>query len=678
MRNTIVSCLLFLVPMGLIAQPAHADLDKNQEQGLHLDWINKNVKPTDDFFSYSNGQWQTMNPIPSSFSRWGVFNLVQNRNNEIIKSVLESPIDKNTEPMGSDMQKAKDFYFSGMDEATINKVGFQPLNDEFKQIDTIKDKAELQRVIAHLQMIGVDALFGFSQMQDFKNSQQVIGAAFQGGLGLPDRDYYLKTDEEFVKIRQAYLKHLTAMFILLGDDAKNASTQADTVLAIETILAKASMSLIDQRDPNAVYHMKTSEELQQITPNFSWPHYFADIGHPEIKQINLATPDFFKVMDTQLAQLPLTQWKTYLRWHLIDSFAPYLSTEFVNEDFKMMSLLGGAKELKPRWMRVIGTEDGALGFAVGKLYVQKEFPPQAKKEAVEILANIRQTFRKELQQVTWMAPSTRKAAINKLDKMEFRVGYPEQWRDYSALSIDRGPYVLNVLRSAVFLSQRELNKIGKPVDKNEWEMTPQTVNAYYDPSNNSLNIPAGILQPPFFEVAAPPAVNYGAMGFVMGHEMTHGFDDEGARFDAEGNLKNWWDAEDFKRFKLATQCISDQYSQYTVNGNLHVQGPLVTGEATADLGGLILAYHAFQASKDFKQAKDIEGFTPTQQFFLGASHLWAMNSRPEALSISIITDPHPPEMFRVNGTLANMTEFAEAFNAAKNSPMVSAQRCVIW
>lgn len=515
-------------------------------------------------------------------------------------------------------------------------------------------------------------------MQDFKNSEEMIGAAMQGGLGLPDRDYYLKEDSKFKQIRDAYVNHVAKMFELLGDSPDKAAAEANTVMKLETQMAKVSMSQIDQRDPHAIYHIMNQAKLMTVTPDFSWPDYFSAIGQAQIKSINLAMPDFFKDMDKQLKSVSLQDWKTYMRWHLIDAFASFLSQPFVDQNFKMAAVLTGTEKILPRWKRVVRTENSALGFAIGKMYVERYFSSEDKKQALEILKNIRAVLREDIQTLSWMTPATRKAALKKLDMMEDRVGYPSKWWDYSKLKIDRGPYVLNVIRANEFLINRDLNKIGKPIDRSEWVMTPQTINAYYDPSMNNLNIPAGILQSPFFDSNAPAAVNYGAIGFVMGHEMTHGFDDQGAQFDGHGNLKNWWTPSDLEKFKKATQCIVNQYSQYVVDGDLHVQGKLVVGEATADLGGITLAYRAFKRSKEYKNAPTIAGLTPEQQFFLSTAHVWALNIRPQQLRNQVTTDPHPPAEYRVNGSLANIPQFQEAFNISNDSPMVNKNRCVIW
>lgn len=666
--------LLLLIPPFLQAQPQV----ESQAEALHTDWLDKTINPNENFYSYANGEWQKKNPIPPEHVSWGTFYLLEEKMQKLIRNlVTEMAKTPNPKP-GSIEQKVGDFYASGMNESLINQVGVTPLASEFKRIESIKTVQDLQDVIAHLHMIGVDAVFGFTDMQDFKNSQKMIGAAMQGGLGLPDRDYYFKSDEKFKAIRKSYVDHVAKMFQLLGDSPTQSSSEAQKVMEIETNLAHSSLTQTEQRDPYTIYHFMNKEELQKATPNFSWPSYFKEIEQPQIESINLAMPAFFKNFNNMLQTVSIEDWKIYLRWQLIDAFASYLSEPYVSENFHMSSVINGALKIQPRWKRVINAENSALGFAIGKIYVEKYFPPSSKQEVQEILHNIRLALSQDLKTLTWMTQPTREAALKKLQHMEERVGYPDKWWDYTNLTIDRGPYVLNVIRTNLFLARRELNKIGKPVDRTEWEMTPQTVNAYYDPSMNNINLPAGILQPPFFDPKAPPAINYGAIGFVVGHEITHGFDDKGALFDEKGNLQNWWKPEDLKKFQAATNCILNQFSTYKVNGDIPVQGSLVVGEATADLGGLTLAYRAFKNSDAYKQAKTIEGFTPDQQFFLGAAHVWANNIRPEQARNLALTDPHPPMMYRVNGTLANMPEFQTAFNIPKGSPMANVKQCIIW
>ncbi|HUN71009.1 MAG TPA: M13 family metallopeptidase [Steroidobacteraceae bacterium] len=661
--------------LGLSATTlAAAAADKD---ALHPSWLDRQVSPAQNFFQYANGGWQKHNPIPAAYSSWGTFNILQINNEKVIRRLIEHAASAHAAP-GSTEQKVGDFYASGMDEKLIDRVGAGPLSPEFDDIVAVSTVKELEQAVAHLQMIGVDAMFGIGEMQDFKDSSKVIGIAAQGGLGLPDRDYYLKQDPKFQQIRTEYVAHVARTFQLLGDGRDLAAREAAIVMQIETGLAQASMSRIEQRDPHAIYHVMDLAQLDQSTPNFSWRDYFREIGYPQVTRINLAMPKFFGALGKDLRSVPLDEWRVYLRWRLADAFAPYLSKPFVDEDFRMQSVLTGAQKLRPRWQRVVTAEDDALGFAIGKLYVEKEFPPSSKAQVLGILHNVRAALKSDLSTLPWMTPATRTAAVAKLDLMGERIGYPDKWRDYSTLRIDRGPYVLNVMRANEFEQRRELNKIGKPVDLSEWFMTPQEVNAYYAPPMNNINFPAGILQPPFFDPKAPAAVNYGAVGWVMGHEMTHGFDDHGAQFDGHGNLKNWWTPEDAKRFHAATTCISDQFSTYTVDGNLHVQGKLVTGEETADLGGLMLAWRAFHASSAYKRAKTIDGFTPDQQFFIGAAHVWADSTRPAEERRLVTIDPHAPPRYRVNGTIANLPQFQQAFHIPADSPMVNAHRCVIW
>ncbi|MGH8200275.1 MAG: M13 family metallopeptidase [Steroidobacteraceae bacterium] len=666
--------LLFILGLAGAALAADARADRDP---LHPSWFDTRVSPTQNFFEFANGGWQKRHPIPAAYATWGTFNILQVHNEKIIRQIIENAAGEHA-AVGSTEQKVGDFYASGMDTQLIDRLGLGPLSPELDGIAAVRNLADLEREVSHLQMIGVDAMFGIGDMQDFKDSSQVIGVAGQGGLGLPDRDYYLKQDPKFKQIRAEYLAHVARTFELLGDGQPLAAHEAGIVMAIETRLAQASMSRVEERNPRAIYHVMNLVELDRSTPNFSWSDYFREIGYPQIRSINLAMPKFFGALGRNLRSVPLEQWKTYLRWRLIDAFAPYLSLPFVDEDFRMQSVVTGAKQLLPRWQRVVNAEDDALGFAIGKLYVEKEFPPSSKAQVLAILHNIRAALKSDLATLPWMSPATRQAALAKLDLMGERIGYPDKWRDYSQLRIDRGPYVLNVMRANEFEQRRELRKIGKPVDLDEWHMTPQEVNAYYSPAMNNINFPAGILQPPFFDPTAPMAVNFGAAGWVMGHEMTHGFDDHGAQFDGHGNLKNWWTPDDSKRFHAATSCISDHFSTYTVDGDFHVQGKLVTGEETADLGGLTLAWRAFHASSAYKNAKTVDGFTPDQQFFLGAAHVWADNTRSAEARRLVTIDPHAPPQYRVNGTIANMPQFQEAFHVPAGSPMVNAQRCVIW
>jgi putative endopeptidase len=668
----LTACLL-LSPAVMAAAPPTPE----QTATLHLDWIDHGVDPAQDFFRFANGAWLRDNPIPAEYSGWGVDRILMRQNQDFIRQLLESAAAGGAAP-GSEERKIGDFYASGMDEAAIEQAGLEPLRPELERIAALSHRSELAAELAHLQRIGVDAVFGLGQMQDFKDSSQVIGYATQGGLGLPDRDYYLKRDRKFAGIRREYLAHLRRSFGLLGDTPAAAAREARTVLAFETRLARASMPAEQQRDPRAIYHPMDRAALARAAPALDWAVYLDAAGLPQLQSLNLAMPHFFAAASRELRRTPLADWRCYLRWHLAEAFSPYLSKAFVDEAFRLTQVLQGTKEQLPRWRRVANAEDRALGFAVGHLYVQQKFPPEARQQVLDILHGIRAALRDDLRSLPWLSEATRARALEKEQLIEERIGYPDAWRDYSSLVVDRGSWVLNVLRANAFASARELAKIGKPVDRKDWDMTPQEVNAYYDPSMNNINFPAGILQPPYFDPAAPAAVNYGAIGAVIGHEITHGFDDEGSQFDGRGNLSDWWTAADKQRFQAGVDCIADQFSQYTVDGGLHVKGKLVTGEAIADLGGLLLALRAFQASPGAAEAPAIGGYTPLQQLFISYGHSWADIDRPEQAREYAVSNPHPIAEFRVNGILANVAAFREAFKVPADSPLVKPDACVIW
>jgi putative endopeptidase len=648
--------------------------------GLYLDWMDRSVSPAADFFRFANGGWLKSHPIPRDRSYWGVDSVLEQENQTFIRDLVES-LGREDWPAGSPQRKVADFYRSGMDEKAIDAAGTQPLEPELARIAAVSTPADLEEEIAHLQTIGVTAPLSLGQMQDFKDSTQVIAVVTQSGLGLPNRDYYLK--DEFKAARKAYVGHVARMLVLLGDTPALAARESKTVMELESRLADASMSDVEQRNPHSVYHPMTLDKAQALTPHLEWHSLLLHAGHPEIASLNVGMPEFFRAVDRELARTPIADWKTYLRWQLLDAYAPFLSKPFVDEDFRMTSALTGAEELQVRWLRVLRAEDQAIGFAIGEIYVARKFSPAAKQAAISLVARVRDALRADLATLAWMTPATRAAAAAKLDLMQLRVGYPDRWRDYSGLVIDRGPYALNVMRANTFEFDRQLAKVGKPVDRSEWYMTPQTVNAYYDPSMNSLNVPAGILQRPYFDASWSDAVNYGATGAAVGHEMTHGFDDEGAQFDGYGNLEDWWAPADLAKFRAATRCISDQYSGFTVAGGLHVQGDLVTGEAAADLGGLILAFRAMQAANEAGDAPaaadpSMGGFTRDQVFFIAFAHSWASAIRPQQAEELVTTDPHPPADDRTNATLANSPEFQRAFAIPAPGPMVKKDRCVIW
>jgi putative endopeptidase len=643
--------------------------------------LDKSCKPCDDFFKFANGGWIEHNPIPAAYPRWGNFNKLDEQNQSKLREILEDAAKPGKAAKAGNEKKIGDFYASGMDTDRIEAEGVKPLAAEFARIDQINDLPSLQSAIAHLQSLGVRAPFGFGARQDFKNSTQVIGQAGEAGLGLPDRDYYLKDDEKSKQVRDAYAAHVQNMFALLGDEADKAAAEAKVVMSIETRLAQVSMTRVQRRQPEAVYHKMEVAQLNEMTPNFSWPAYFKGINHPEITTVNLDNPEFFKEVNKDLTDIPLADWKTYLRWHLIDVASPFLSSKFEQEDFNFNKVLTGTQEMLPRWKRVVRATDRSLGEALGQIYVQKTFTPEAKARALAMVGNLIAALKSDLTTLAWMSETTRQRATTKLEAFAKKIGYPDKWRDYTALSVDRGPYVLNVLRANQFAFNYNLGRIGKPVDRMQWGMTPPTVNAYYNPSMNEIVFPAGIMQPPFFDAQADDAINYGGMGAVIGHEMTHGFDDQGAKFDSQGNLENWWTAEDLKNFQQRTACIVKQFDSYEVEPGLHENGKLVAGESIADLGGLTLAYAAFKKSLEGKpRPKEIDGFTPEQRFFLGWAQIWASNVRPEYARLQTQVDPHPLGRFRVNGPLSNMPEFAQAFGCKAGDTMVRppSDRCQIW
>ena len=642
--------------------------------------MDRSANACGDFYEYADGGWLKRNPVPPEYSTWGSFNELEEKNREALRTILERLAADQAAPAGSEPRKLGDFYAACMDETAIEAAGIAPLRPEIDRIEAIRSKATLQAELARLHLRGVNALFQFGSEQDRKNSSEVIAAAVQGGLGLPDRDYYTKTDDASKKIRDQYVEHVRRMFQLAGDDPPRAQLEARLILGIETKLAEASMTRVELRDPEATYHRTATAQLRKLTPGFSWIAYFRDIGASGIAAVNVQQPKFFEALARTLKDVPLSDWKVYLRWHLLDAAAPYLSSGFVHEDFDFnQRILQGTEEILPRWKRCVRATDNALGFALGKLYVAERFPPESKARADEMVRNLIAALREDLETLPWMGPETRQAAIAKLDAFATKIGYPEKWRDYSALAVERGPYVVNVFKGADFESKRDLAKIGKPVDRTEWEMTPPTVNAYYAAPRNEIVFPAGILQPPFFDGKADDAVNYGAIGAVIGHEMTHGFDDEGRKFDAQGNLVNWWTPEDQKNFEERATCVEKQFDAYVVEGDLHENGKLVLGESIADLGGLSIALRAYQKSRAGKPpAPEILGLTDLQRFFIGWARVWATNDRPEFARLMVNVNPHPLDRFRAIAAPSNLAEFARAFSCKPGDPMVRAQVCRIW
>jgi putative endopeptidase len=641
--------------------------------------LDKTCKPCDDFFQFAMGGWMKNNPIPPEYSSWGSFTVLADKNQQALRQILEAA-EKSNAPAGSNERKIGDFYASCMDTATIEAAGTKPIDAVLQRIAETTNARGLPALAAQLQQQGIGVLFRFTSGQDAKESTQVIAIALQGGLGLPERDYYLREDDKSKKLRDDYTKHAAKMFELLGDTPDKAAAEAMTVLNLETSLAKASMANVDLRDPIKTYHKMKLAEVQSLTPDLSWDSYLKTAGHAAVTEMNVAQPDFFKALDAQLTSTPLEDWKTYFRWHVLDAAAPALPETFVNEDFDFRGrILTGAKQIQPRWKRCVQATDRNLGEALGQVYVQKYFPPEAKAHALEMVHNLIAALRDDLKTLPWMGPETRAQATAKLEAFTVKIGYPDKWRDYSALKVDRSSYLQNLQRGAEFEFQRRLNKIGQPVDRTEWGMTPPTVNAYNNSSMNEIVFPAGIMQPPFYDPKADDAVNYGGMGAVIGHEITHGFDDHGSQFDGRGNLKNWWSPDDLKNFKERAQCVSDQFDGYVVDGDLHENGKLVLGESIADLGGLTISYAAYEKSLQGKpRPPDKDGFSPEQQFFLGWAQVWGANERLEFARLMANTNPHPLPRFRGNGPLSNIAEFAQAFTCKKGDAMVRAQVCKIW
>jgi putative endopeptidase len=685
-RMWIAAIFIFLTcaSIGILRaaqEPGAAKPPNPVSHGIDLTILDKTCKPCEDFYHYASGEWLAKNPVPAAYPSWGRFNELAERNRELLHQILEGAAANTKATAGSNEQKIGDFYASCMDEKQINAAGAKPLEAEFAQIESIRSPGQLQAEIARLQGLGVGALFEFGSTQDEKDSSQVIGGADQGGLGLPDRDYYTKTDDKSKEIRQQYEEHVAKMLALAGDDAAKASVDAKAIVDLETKLAEASLTRVERRDPEKTYHKMNRSDLRALTPNWSWEDYFQEIGYPNIDSVDVSAPKFFETINQALKGTTLETWKTYLRWHLVNSAAPYLSDPFVDENFNFNGrVLQGTKELLPRWKRCVTATDHQLGEALGQIYTQKYFPPEAKVRAMEMVNHLKEALRDDLQTLPWMGPATRKQALAKLGTFARKIGYPDKWRDYSAFTVDRGSYALNQMRGSQFEFKRDLNKIGKPLDRTEWDMSPPTVNAYYRAEMNEIVFPAGILQPPFFDPNADDASNYGAMGAVIGHEMTHGFDDEGRKFDAQGNMRDWWTPEDEKNFNERASCVEKQFDSYVVQDDMHENGKLVLGESIADLGGLNLAYRALQKAEKGKKPALVGGLTADQRFYLSYAQIWASNDRSEFERLMVNTNPHPLARFRAIAAPSNMPEFARAFECKEGDAMArpSAIRCQIW
>jgi len=651
-------------------------------RGNDVSSMDKNTSACTDFYQYANGTWLKNTEIPAAYPSWGAFNVLAENNRKALHEILEEAAKKTTATKGSNEQKIGDYYASCLDETKREAEGMKPLVPELARIDNIQDAKGVQAQIAYMHRHGIPTLFGYGSLPDLKNSSMVLGAAGQGGLSLPNRDYYTKADETSVKLREAFVGHVANMFQLVGDTPEQATKNAQAVLAFQTRLAQNSRTPVELRDPTTQYHLMNPAQLKELTPNFSWEDYRRGAGAPTVGDINVAHPEFFTALNKMVTEIPVTDWKTYLRWHLITAAAPSLSSKFEIENFNFFGkTLEGRKEQLPRWRRCVSATDASLGEALGQVYVARTFTPESKARMQSMVNNLIAAFRERLQKLDWMSEDTRKQAIAKLNAFGQKIGYPDKWIDYSALTVSRDSYLANVLRSSEFDQMRDFNKINKPVDRKEWGMTPPTVNAGYNSLNNDISFPAGILQAPFFNPDADDAINYGAIGAIIGHEITHGYDDSGSEFDALGNLKNWWTESDKKNFDARADCVINQFSAFEAEPGLHLQGKLVSGESIADLGGLYVAYDAYLKSLEGKpRPADIDGFTPDQRFFLGWAQAWAEKTTPETTRLQTQSDPHPLSRFRVNGSLSNMPKFAEAFQCKAGDAMVreEAKRCQVW
>ena len=654
-------------------------ISSGQNKGFDINRMDKSVSPCTDFFQYANGNWLNKTEIPGDQSSWGSFNILAENNRDLLKKIVDESSAQTDAQKGSDTQLIGDFYFSCMDEATIEAAGAKPLNPYFKEIQSISNKKDLQKVIAKMHDSGVPVLFGFGGGTDLKNSKMVIANSGQGGLSMPNRDYYINGDPKFQETRDKFREYVYTMFRNLGDSEDNARKNMFTVMRIQMRLAYASLSRVQMRNPDNRYKKVSLTEANSITPNFNWDEYMKLRGISGVESFNIGQPEFFKAVNKLIGDISIGEWKTYLRWMTINAAAPLLSKKFADENFNFYGKhLQGRKEQQPRWRICVRAVDGNIGEALGQKYVAKAFKPEAKKRMNELIDNLFVAMRARIDRLEWMSDETKVQALTKLSTFKRKIGYPDKLRGYKGLDINRKSYALNSMRSGQFQIKRNLADIGKPVDRSRFGMTPPTVNAYYSPLLNEIVFPAGILQPPFFNAEADDAINYGAIGGVIGHEITHGFDDQGSRFDAEGNLKMWWTKDDRKKFNDRAACVVDQFSSYEVLPGLFMQGKLTLGESIADLGGLTVSYDAFQKSMEGSRPNNIDGFTPEQRFFLGWAQVWAYKATEQNLRLRVANGPHAIPRFRVNGPLSNMEAFAKAFNCKQSDPMVRKETCLIW
>lgn len=678
--------LVLLLSTGFAAaqsSSAPANAAPKEPKALHsfdLKAIDKTVDPCVNFYQYACGNWRKDNPIPADQTRWGRFNELAQRNRYLLYVDLKQAADEPKSPL---QKQYGDFFAACMNTDEVDQKGDKPLMPLLGQIDAMHAKSQLAATVAKLQyQDGTRAFFGFGSEQDQKDSTKQIAGTSQGGLTLPDRDYYLLPDARMAKIREQYKQYVVDLFKLIGDSDAKAQTEANSVMEIEIALAKGSTPRVDLRDPDKRYHMMPVSGLKTLAPDFDWSTYMSDIHAPAIQNLNVATPEFFKTMNQVIQGQSLDSLKSYLRFHAANSAAPWLSTPFEDAHFNFFQkTLQGQAEQTPRWKRCTMLTDADLGEAVGQDWVKQNFPPDAKANMEKLVASLKKALGEDIQQVPWMTEATKKQAELKLEAFRQKIGYPNKWRDYSKLEVKRDDLLGNIHRSDAFDFAYDLNKIGKPVNEKLWDMTPPTVNAYYDPSMNDINFPAGILQPPFYDPSMDPAVNYGAIGVVIGHEMTHGFDDEGSKYDAHGNVKNWWTPADIKNFDQRTDCEVKEYGNFSPVSGQKLNGKLTLGENTADNGGLRIAYQALMstlAEDHDSTTKKVEGYTPAQRYFISFAQVWCENETPQAARVAARVDPHSPGEFRTNGTVQNFPEFGKAFGCHKGQPMMPEDFCRVW
>ncbi len=667
--------------MLLLACAAAAMGQTSGGRGVEIKDVDRNADPCTDFYEFANGAWRASNPIPPEMQRWSRRWQAGETSKDKLKGILEEVSAQKGAPVGSVKQQIGDFYSACMDEKAVNAAGITPVRPLLNEIEAMKDGKDVQRMIGHFHDAGIAVPFGIASSQDNHEPTQVIADVFASGLGLPDRDYYTKPDERFKETRAKYLVHVEKMFELAGFTPAKAKEMAATVMAMETKLAEASLDNVALRDPAATDHKMKFEDLKKLTPEFNWEGYFAS-AKISTADLNVDQPKFMQEVSRQLKETPLADWKTYLTWHLLNGSASALSTAFVEEDFQFNgAYLSGTKELKPRWKRCVEDTDGLLGEALGQEYVARYFPPEYKARVQDMVKNLLLAMNDTINGLDWMGPETKKKALGKLATFNPKIGYPDKWKDYSSVKIERGAFFADVLAGRRFAIADDRARIGKPVDRARWGMTPPTSDAYYNPQLNEIVFPAGILQPPAFNMEVNDAVNYGAIGVVIGHEISHGFDDQGAQYDAEGRLANWWSSEDLKKFQAKTQCVVDQFDGYYIEPNIHHNGKLVVGESIGDLAGAKLAYLAFKKSQEGKPPLPvIDGFTPDQQFFVGWGQFRGDATRPETMRLMVQGDPHPIAKFRVIGPLSNLTAFQKAFQCKADAPMVrpAEKRCEVW